>query len=101
MYLRMVNEFVFKRVGQAINQRLLYLGIEGIGIVDRSLVYGLRDLVPICSERSYANSCWVSPMLDTNRRSVPETKFIPLYSMSIHFELLFFFDGLLQETPIG
>lgn len=99
MYLWMIDQVVFKRVGQAINQGFLYLRIDRIRTVDSGLVYGQRDLVPVRAKRSNANRFGVGPILDAYRRAVSKTKFIPLYSMSIHLELLFY-DGLVSETPV-
>ena len=90
MELWISDEGVFECIGQAVDQSLLSLRMEIIGRVDRGLIYGMRNLMPIRAKRSYTNCCWVSPILDTYRSTVSKTKFIPLYSMSIHLELLFF-----------
>jgi hypothetical protein len=88
MQLRIPDESVFERIGQAVDQSLLQLGREIPGGGNRGMVFSQRDLMFIGVECSYVNCCRVCPILDIHCSSIPETKFIPVQFMPSHLNLL-------------
>src|SRR5574340_1421225 len=92
MELRIVDEVVFKLGSQAVDQGLLRLGREQVGIVQMGLIGGHGDLVPVRAERGDIGGGRVYPGFDRDGPSVPETEIISLCAMVDHLELLSF-DG--------
>jgi hypothetical protein len=101
MEFRFSDKGVFKRIGQAVYQGLLQLGLEFIGRFDIGLICRRRNLLPICTERGYMNFVCVSPIFDIYFGAIFKTKFIPFYFMPSHLQLLFYdgYDGLVVLVP--
>jgi hypothetical protein len=89
MQLRLAAKGVFERIGQAVDELFLQLGIEIGGRVDMGLVGCYRDLMPICTECGNANFCCVRPILDICDSVIGKTKFISFKFMPSYFFLLY------------